>query len=886
MDRERCERAWPVVLVVACLSVFGLTWPPAWDDEPPFQPPPESVCSLAPMSAAATPETHLRAAGSGGPKLAPIPDLLSTPKSDRAADWPTLVPDVRRVVELEMVEPAGKLGSRPIDFDWPDFEVPDPVLPDRRSTSYENMLLLPLAAPQPDRGQYVPGRLALRASVDRLLAANDFSPDGSLWATDVLPVVEQIASQSVVTERDRKWDSTWPEPVTLLERLESLRWECETGPWAKQVAGTLQELGLAAGAGSEEQLAGIVARLEELDGTADGLAAQVEESRLATRLRRAQHALRRRLAAWSQVASAGGLWASVHDPAELDARGLSSCLERVDAVAGDPEIARAWREYLALDRLEQICGESTGVDRRQCRALARRALDQFTQLELPPERREFVDCPAYDELKLELRRWASEPLDVGDVLRHMEQYEQSGSPMDARLLAEDRLLLGCSRNSEHREFGRRLEMHYRSANVRIVFTGELLNRTLPDREPEHRRLDDRVLGRLVRGRSVNQTDLGVRMVPDAEGLRLALEVRGLISSLTTTTSGPATFYNESKSAYLASKEIELGTWGLRFYPAKIAVDNDIRLRSLKTKLDIIPVLGGVVQEIAHSQHEQSQPEMNRYVEQKVAAEAKRQIDEEVDAQLGDLNEALERRVFQPLSDLSLSPTMIDAHTSQERATMRLRLAGEDQVAGHTPRPRALANSLASCQIHESAVNNAIQRMCLDGGTFTLAEVRRRIAEVFNYPEMLEQDPGREDVKITFAAEDAICVRCQVGRMLVRVSIARLSNGSRRWKGFKVRAYYRPNIDGQNAELVRDGVVELDTRGSLGTQIVLRGIFSKAFSKNRPWKLTPESLVDDGRLADLAVTQLVIDDGWIGLALGPGRFEARAVVAQRTAEHVD
>jgi len=748
------------------------------------------------------------------------------------------------------------------------------------------MLLLPLAEAGADRGQLGLRRLALRTSADRLQKANDFSPDGSLWATDILPVVEQIVSQSVSNESDRKWDAAWPEPVTLLEHLEPLRWECETGPWAKQVACTLWELGPAARAGSHGQLARIVDRLDELNHLAEDLAAQIDDGALATRFRRAHHALARRLAVWSEVVRAGGLSAPVHDPAELDPERLALCLERVDAVAGDPEIARAWREYLALDRLERVSREATGVDRPQSRAVARLALNRFTRLELPPEHRKFISCRRYAELKLELRRWASLPLDVGGILRHMEQYEQSGSPVDARLLAEDRLLLACSPNPEHRELGRQLEMHYRNANVRIVLTGELLNRTMPDRETKHERVNDRMMGLAVRGRSVNQTDLGVRMVPDPEGLRMALEVRGLISSRTTTSSGPATFVNESKSTYLASKEIELGTWGLRFHPAEIAVDNDTRLRSLTTKLDIIPVLGGVVQEIAHSQHQESQAEMDRYVEKKIADEAKQQIDEEADAQLGELNESLQRRILQPLSDLSLSPTMIDAYTSRRRATMRLRLAGEDQVAGHTPRPRAFANSLASCQIHESALNNAFQRMELDGGTFTLAEVRGRIAEILNYPEMIEQDPGREDVKITFVKEAAIRVRCQDGRILVRLSIARLSSGSRRWKDFTVRAYYQPNLDGQNAELARAGVVELDTRGSLGAQIALRGIFSKAFSKNRPWKLTPESLIDDERLAGLAVSQLVIDDGWIGLALGPEPLEAQAVVAQRGAVHAD
>ena len=83
--------------------------------------------------------------------------------------------------------------------------------------------------------------------------------------------------------------------------------------------------------------------------------------------------------------------------------------------------------------------------------------------------------------------------------------------------------------------------------------------------------------------------------------------------------------------------------------------------------------------------------------------------------------------------------------------------------------------------------------------------------------------------------------------------------------------YRPQVEGRTAELVRDGGIQLSgTRLNTGAQIALRGVFAKAFPKNTPLKLTPREFAEDPQLADLAVTQFTIDDGWIGLALGPAR----------------
>ena len=40
------------------------------------------------------------------------------------------------------------------------------------------------------------------------------------------------------------------------------------------------------------------------------------------------------------------------------------------------------------------------------------------------------------------------------------------------------------------------------------------------------------------------------------------------------------------------------------------------------------------------------------------------------------------------------------------------------------------------------------------------------------------------------------------------------------------------------------------------------------------RLVPDNIVQDPRLADLAVTQTLIDDGWIGISIGPEGPQAR------------
>jgi len=784
MTGQRHERAWPFLCILACLFVLVVTWPRAWERVAPFRSPPVygRVASDVSPTRVLPADDH-RGAGDAGPKLTGILDVAGTEAAEtRKAAGRSHEPET--VLESgtvpQLVDPAGKLTGRLIDVDWPQLWLPEPVLPARMPAPHEAVATPPLVERRPTEGQPGETSTALRPRPMVVLSA-----DGSLRATDILPVLDTIIAQSLPNQDDESWEGPWPEPVALFDRLEALAWECETGPWAREVGRQLRRLSSTTWDGSDPEVPLVLSRLDELTRAADSLAAQLGAGPLATSVRRAKHALARRLAVW-----------------------------------------------------ENGVGADFAID-------------------------------------------GGQPGFFGLLLRYIEQYEQTGSPADARLLAQTCVVLGNSPESGRQELSRRLETHYRNANVRLVLTAELLNRLMPDRQTERRNVDDVVLGRPVHGRSVTTSDVHVRLIPDPSRLRLALEISGLVSSLTSASAGPATFYNDSRATYLAQKEIELGTWGLRVEPAQVDVDNDVRLRSLRTSFDLIPLVGAVATEIAYREHQQSQPEMSREVEEKIAARARQQIDEEADARCGELNESLQLRVLQPLDELSLSPKMISAHTTERRLTMRLRLAGLDQLASHTPRPRAPADSLLSCQIHESALNNVIQRLDLDGGTFTPAEIRRRVAEIFNNPEMLDEDPGREDVEITFAESDAVSVRFQDGQVAVRLSIAKLEKSPNQWTDFQVRAYYRPRIDGRHADLVRDGIIELSASNSLRSQIPLRGVFGKTFSKRRPWKLTPELMDTDPRLADLAVTQLVVDDAWIGIAFSPQRSDTRTVVAQRS-----
>ena len=674
----------------------------------------------------------------------------------------------------------------------------------------------------------------------------------------------------------------WPLPAALLEQIDELAHECETRAWALYADRLLGELGTAMEVGGEEA-AGLLSELAGLREEADRLAGELGDAALAAKLRRAGFALDRRLAVWRQVLVAGGLVARLSDEIPRDPRRLAACLEEIGNLDGKGAEGRAWAKYLALDELRPLTGGETSAE-DQGREIAKIVLRRLNSAPMNRRQREFVSSRPLASLRAELERWAVDSLELAEVLRHLEQYEQTGTSEHARQLADDCRQLALAPAAAKQELGRQLETYYRNANLRLAVTKELFSRLIPDRPPEQGCVSDVVLGNPVHGRSVTSTRVGVRLIPDRRRLRLALVINGLVSSLTHSTSGPATFFNDSQSSYRAWKEIELGPDGMRLRPAQVAVASDLRLHSLETDFDGFPLLGALVQGVARSQHEQRLDEMNSEVEEKVYRRAREQIDGEADARLTALADRVRTCLIDPLLDLALRPTIVAAETTDQRVTMRLRLASEEQLGGHTPRPRAPSDSLASLQVHESALNNLAEQLQLDGATFDVAQLRRRVASRLNRPELLPVPEDAEDLWIAFAAADAIQVRCREGRLEVTLSIARLTKDGQDWENFQARAFYRPEVTGRNAMLVRDDVVHLVAeRISPRSQITLRGIFGRVFAKDRPIPLIPERVVTDPRMSGLVVTQLVLEDGWLGLALAADRPGRSPAVARRPGE---
>jgi len=703
------------------------------------------------------------------------------------------------------------------------------------------------------------------------------------------PAVEAEASDSDATISDMIEAGTepvvrvtrWTPPVDLLRRLESLGHASECSEWAVRTSDLVREL-TAPALPAKPRAKEIVGELRAMTSSAEALLTTIQQREVAIELIRVRHALARRLDVWEllpalQTADDAAAEAKRRDPTRL-----AMCLADVASLTrgGGSEGSR-WRDYLLLDTLESVSQAGQRASDDDARDVAQRVLRRLSRGGLTSSQRDFLTSGPLEQLGDELRGWAAEPVDACQVLADLEKFEQTGLPDDARRLAEHRRRLSWLASDEAGKLAERVETHYRNANLRVAISEQFLDRLVPKTHAASMPVNDRVLGYPVKGTSTTSTTIDVRLVPDPRRLRLALEANGTIHATTTSTSGPATVFNQSESHYFARKMMEVDLGGIHVSPTETDSDTTSHLRGVRTNFDGIPVLGALVENAVRSRHAEKQDEARREVRRKIADNTQRQIDSETDARVAAANQQLRERVLAPLARLDLQPSVIEMETSPQRLTMRLRLAADEQLAGDSPRPQAPGDSLVSLQAHQSLLNNFCEQLHLNGRTFTVPELREYLDELFDRATVTDGDSAGEDVRMMFAAENAVHVQCEEGRIKLTLAFGQLSAETQSWRNFAANIYFRPEVDRLKVHLVRDGVIQLSgKRLNTKGQVVVRGIFNRVFPKDRAFDLVDDKWSNDARLSDLRFSQFLVQDGWIGIAIGPEAKTPRQNMARK------
>lgn len=473
---------------------------------------------------------------------------------------------------------------------------------------------------------------------------------------------------------------------------------------------------------------------------------------------------------------------------------------------------------------------------------------------------------------------AAPPKDVTALSNDLETYELNRDPKLGRYVVDQQHQLKSSENTVDRTVAVAVEQHYRNANVRIAITAEMLNRLAGQTRNELQPVHDQIAGTYVRGQSNVRSETQVLLDPSANEWQLQLTAKGVVESNTLADGGPVRFRSRGTTDFSAAKSIVVNDKGVQLKRSDVDASCRNRLVGVTTDYDWVPLLGGMARDRAVSEYRARQGRVRSQIESRVESQTRDSLDEQTRDAIDQIRQQTYDRFASELDEFGIELKPVEMKTTTERLVARVRLAGENQLGSHTPRPRALSDSLASAQVHETALTNVAVTLGLDGKRFTAPELQKMLREKF--PNVASKTPieARHDTVFQFAAQDSVRVHINDGRLELTISFASIELEGEATPNVAVHAYYVPKVDGLNAELVRDGTLGIEGKFSSAERARLHNIFNRVLPAERHLPIVRVDDPIDKRFEGLMITQLVLEDGWAGLAVGPTSSER---VAERS-----
>lgn len=468
--------------------------------------------------------------------------------------------------------------------------------------------------------------------------------------------------------------------------------------------------------------------------------------------------------------------------------------------------------------------------------------------------------------------------DVESLALQIEAYERTRDPALAIRVAQAGRVLATSPDGLDRALGEAVEKHYRNANVRIAITETMLNRFVPTQQCEAQPVFDQIVGTPVRGQSETLTQNRVRLEPAAGRWQMNLESSGAVDSNTLADGGSARLRSFGSTDFTARKTVIFENGAVQMQPSVASANNYNQLAGVTTDFDWVPLFGAFARGQAVDRYRSKRLQAKSEIEWKVTSQVSERLDQEAGEAVDRVQREIRERVTDPLAQSGVDLTTVELTTTDERLIARLRVAGNAQLGGHTPRPRALSDSLASMQIHETALTNAAVSLGLDGARLTAPQLQTKLREKFPGLASSERNEARPDTVFQFANQGAVQFRIGGGRFEIAILVAEFEQDRQHIRNFIVHAYYLPVVNGMSAELVRDGALGIEGRISATERARLYSVFNEVLGADRRLPVMRLNDSSEPGLSGLMITQLVLEDGWLGLAIGPG---ANGRVAERS-----
>ncbi len=251
----------------------------------------------------------------------------------------------------------------------------------------------------------------------------------------------------------------------------------------------------------------------------------------------------------------------------------------------------------------------------------------------------------------------------------------------------------------------------------------------------------------------------------------------------------------------------------------------------------------------------------------------------VDEEFGGFSKELETKVIPKLHDTNLYPSARSFRSEEDSLWVSTRLMSEDELAGDTPTFTATSEAGVVIHLHESLLNNSLDRLNLGGQSLTEDELAAKLSESLksllgdnvdlssNKDENKEADP----TKFVFPQEDPIRINIENGELILilRTGLQPEEGDAIPTQIISVPLTFNVVDDGIEISAGTIGVAPAEAPDNRFAQIARAGVVKAKIEKALPNRKVDRAFKldrENGGPVTLAVTQIKRNAGWLSIVI--------------------
>ncbi len=425
---------------------------------------------------------------------------------------------------------------------------------------------------------------------------------------------------------------------------------------------------------------------------------------------------------------------------------------------------------------------------------------------------------------------------------------------------------------------------YFNYNLRVVATESFLNKVAGYKHTDSGAVDDFVLGAKVDGNQSTTGTVGIDLKPNNQVIEFDMTFNGITQTNTQGVTDQATIFTSGYHTFGAQKAIQFDGDRFKTFPATMWVNANNTTTGARTKVSGLPLFGSIADSYAVGVARDKRGQSEAIAAGKLRNRLIPEFNQEVDAEFNKSSKQLEEDVIPKLKENGLFPSARTYRSTGDALWIGTRLMDDDNLGGDAPSFSTRVAGSAAIHLHETLLNNSLDKLPIAGGTFTEKELGEQIevalqtllGDKFKLPGGDKEvdanaEPENEDkTRFIFPDQDAIRIKAQGGKLTLILRMGLQPEGDDVIPTQEITVPLMFSIEGTNIviEAGAVGVSAVEAASPL-VQIPRAGIVKAKIQKALPTRKIDRMITlnrKTGGPVDLAITEIRPNAGWLTITI--------------------